>query len=133
MNSQLRSRQRDQSGFTLVEILVALSILGVGLFVLLETHYASLDLISTAQEEATFDTLITLALGTAEFEVLSGNTSGGEDFGEQFTGYSYTFSATAQDEIEMPGLYKVAVTITGPDETRDFSFLVYDGQLYDVQ
>lgn len=132
MNTQFRKCTRDQGGFTLVEILVALSILGVGLFVLLETHYASLDLIATAQEEATFDTLITLALGTAEFEVLSGNTSGSDDFGKQFDGYSYTFTATAQDEIETPGLYKVAVTITGPDETRDFNFMLYDGQLYDV-
>lgn len=134
MNARGRQgRAANDAGFTLIEIVVALGILGVSLFVLLQTHYGSLSLISTAQEESIFDVILTEALNRAEFEVLSGETSGGGEFGEDLSGYSYSYSATPRKSNETPGLIDVTVTITGPNETQDIQFFIYDGQLYEVR
>ena len=118
---------RRAEGFTLIEIVVALAVLGIGLFVLLEAHFATLNLYATAEEDAVMDLLVTEAVGVAEFEVLAGTESGAGDFGEQFEGYIYTFSSNQRDPEETPGLFDVDVMISGPIETRNVVFLVYDG------
>ena len=122
-----------ESGFTLIEIVMALAVLGVGLFVLLEAHFASLNLYADAEEAATMDLLVTQAVGIAEFEVLAGDQSGNDDFGHRFEGYKYTYTATLSDSVETPGLFDVRVTITGPEETREVDFLVYDGTQIELE
>ena len=58
-----------RSGFTLIEIMVALGILGTALIVLLNAHYAALHLCSDAQEEVIVRTLTERALAQGEIEV----------------------------------------------------------------
>lgn len=119
--------QRRTDGFTLIEIVVALAVLGVSLFVLLQAHFASLNLYLDAEEQALADLFTAQAVGIAEFEILSGEESGGGDFGEKFEGYTYSYSAELRDPEAAPGLFDVTVLITGPEETRTIMFLVYDG------
>lgn len=130
-NNILKTKRED--GFTLIEIVIALAVLGIGLFILLEAHFASLNLYIDVENEAIMDLLFTEAIGTAEFEVLSGNEFGGGDFGERYEGYTFNFSATARDPEELPGLFEVNVSIIGPDESRDTTFFLYDGTQIDLQ
>lgn len=122
-----RSHSRTSDGFTLIEIVVALAVLGVGLFILLETQFASLDLFMDAEEAAMMDILVTQAVGIAEAEVLEGNTAGSGDFGSKLEGYTYDFTGTNSESEETPGLIEVNVTVVAPQETREIKFLVYDG------
>lgn len=120
-------RQRRPDGFTLIEIVVALAVLGVSLFVLLQAHFASLSLFVDAEDQALADLFVAQAVGIAEFEVLAGDESGDGDFGENFEGYTYSYSAEPRDPEAAPGLFDVTVLITGPEETRTIMFLLYDG------
>lgn len=126
------SIQRN-GGFTLIEIVAALGILSVALFLLLQTHFASLNLIVDVEDQALIDVFVTQAVGIAEFEILSGEESGEGDFGENFEGYSYSYTAELRDTEEAPGLFDVSVSIVSPQETRTIEFLVYDGQQIDLQ
>jgi len=118
---------RRDEGFTLIEIVVALAVLGVGLFVLMESHFASLNLYATAEDAAVLDLLVSEAMGIAEFEVLSGEESGKGDFGDVYPDYAYTFISTQRDPEETPGLFDVQLTMTGFEEEKVLMFLVYDG------
>ncbi len=119
--------QHRTDGFTLIEIVVALAVLGVSLIVLLQAHFASLNLFVDAEEQALMDVLVAQAVGIAEFEILAGGESGDGDFGENFEGYTYSYSAELRDPEVAPGLFDVTVLITGPEETRTIMFLLYDG------
>lgn len=121
-----------RGGFTLIEIVVALAILGTGLIVLLESHYGTMNLFVTAQDEANAEFVVGQALATAETEVLSGNLSGDGELGPALEGFSYSFKAEMQDEVETPGLYEVTVTISGPNLDRTVNYLVYNGAQVDV-
>ena len=120
-------------GFTLIEVVAALAILGVALLVLLETHFASLNLFIDVEDQARMDLFVTQAVGIAEFEVLAGSEAGEGDFGENYEGYAYSFTADLRDPEVTPGLFDVTVRITGPDETHSVTFLLYDGLQIDLE
>lgn len=124
---------RRNAGFTLIEIVAALGVLSVSLFVLLQTHFASLNLIMDVEDQALADIFVTQAISIAEFEILSGEEEGEGDFGESFEEYSYSYTAELRETEEEPGLFDVSVSIVGPHETRTIKFLVYDGQQIEVQ
>lgn len=111
--------------------MVALAILGTGLFVLLEAHFASLMLFSEAQEAAEMRLFVEQAMGLAEVEVLAGETGGEGDFGERYPEYSYVYSATEAYGEEMPGLLEVMVMVNGPADERQLTFYVFDGNQVD--
>ena len=119
--------QHRTDGFTLIEVVVALAVLGVSLVLLLQTHFASLNLFVDAEDQALMDLFVAQAVGVAEFEILAGDESGEGDFGENFVGYTYSYLAELRDPEVAPGLFDVTVSITGPEETRTVVFLVYDG------
>ena len=125
MRNQMR--YKGDAGFTLIEVVVALAILGTGLVILLETHYATLQLFGDAQEEATARILIESVVGEAETEVLAGNESGDGDFGRRYPDFAYTFTAVQLDETNMPGLFEVIVKLTGPQGEKELTFYTYDG------
>ncbi len=126
MARRLHTRHRAE-GFTLIEVVVALAVLGASLFVLLQAHFASLNLYLDAEEQALADLFTAQAVGIAEFEILSGEESGEGDFGERFEGYAYSYSTEQRDPEAAPGLFDVTVSIAGPEETRTIMFVVYDG------
>lgn len=121
-----------RSGFTLVEVLAALAILGGGLFILLETQYVTLRMFSEADEVATFQSLLERAIGDAERAVLTGESSGEGDFGLRYPEYAYSYHAEAIDQTELPGLYEVVVKVMGPEDEVELRLLVYDGSQEDV-
>lgn len=117
----------NDDGFTLIEIVVALAILGGGLFILLESHLGALRLFDEAQEEATITMLLQSAVGDAERAVLAGEASGDGDFGLRLSEYSYRFSMVPVDQEELPGLLEVTLTLVTPVEEREVQFRIYQG------
>ena len=75
MSARHTNRRSGEEGFTLIEVLMALAILGTGLFVLLETHSASLRLFGQAQEMETMRIFVEQVVGESERAVLHGEES----------------------------------------------------------
>ncbi len=118
---------REQDGFTLLEIVVALGILATAMVILLESHYASLRLFDSAQEIAIMDNLLEHAIAASEREVLAGTLNGEGDFGRRLPEYSFSFSATQVNEEDLPGLLEVSVTVNSPAGGREMVYFAFDG------
>ena len=118
-----------QDGFTLIEIMAALAILGTALLVLLDTHYKALTLHVDTREAIVMNALTEWAVGQAEIEVQAGNEEGSGDFGENYEGYTYSFSAQPVQDVEGVALYMVTVTVSSLDDAREFAVLVYNMEL----
>ncbi|GMV99081.1 MAG: hypothetical protein AMXMBFR84_02200 [Candidatus Hydrogenedentota bacterium] len=124
-----RTPHRRERGFTLVEILVALSILAGSLFILLETHYAGLNARVTLREKALVQGLQAKAMGVAETDVLAGTLTGEGDFGKRYPEFTYDFEAATIGE-SLPGLYEVVVRVNQEDnEPLETRFFVYSSLL----
>lgn len=123
-----RGRQDDHNGFTLIEIVVALAILGSSLVILLEIHFGAMDLFSEANEVTTLRILTQSVVNDSERDVLAGNTAGDGDFGRRYEGFGYHYEAAQVDPENTPGLFEVQVTVTSPDDERKITYYMYDGQ-----
>lgn len=124
--STLRSTQAQ--GFTLVEIMAALAILGTALFMLLQAHYTTLRLFETAREEALLTELLERAVSIARLEVAAGNPTGADELGKRYPDYEYRFEATPVDEAQ-PALVELYVQVEGPAEERDARLLIFQSSL----
>lgn len=122
-----RAHNDLRGGFTLLEIVVALAILGTSLVILLETHYAGMSMLADAQDTAFAQELIQVAVAESERGVLEGHEDGEDEFGKQYPGYSYTYAAVQVDEENQPGLFDVTVTVLGFPEPHVMRFFMYDG------
>ena len=69
------------AGFTLVEVLVALAVLGGALFVLVNAHYTALHLHLMTQESVDERMLLESTVARAEMGVCQDELSGSGDFG----------------------------------------------------
>ncbi|HOE67793.1 MAG TPA: prepilin-type N-terminal cleavage/methylation domain-containing protein [Candidatus Hydrogenedentes bacterium] len=112
-------------GFTLVEVMIALAILGVALFVLLDAQYNGLRLHSSNSGSLAARQLVQRALAQAEIDVLAGNVSGTGDFGERHRGCSYSFDAAVVNEY-VPGFYQIRVVVKTERETFEKTMFLYD-------
>jgi prepilin-type N-terminal cleavage/methylation domain-containing protein len=127
-------RNRNDKGFTLLEVLIAVSILGTSMFLLVESHFGTLMLFSETQDAALMEILSQQGTALVETEILMGEENGNGDFGDSYPDYSYEYTATLFDEVELPGLLEVEIIITGPNDiTNEFMFRVYDGIQTDVE
>ena len=129
MRQPLGKQVAVAEGFTLIEIMAALAILGTTLIVLLDSHYKALQLHDETREAMVMDMLVERAMNQAELDVQAGNEEGSGDFGDGYSDYAYSYTATLlenQWETEGVTLYDVAVTVTGlEEEPRTFNMLVY--------
>ncbi len=127
MNASSTSR----AGFTLIEVVIALAILGTGMLVLLESHFGSLMLFDQAQDQTLVELLSKQGTALAEIEILTGKTNGSGDFGDAYPDYEWEYTATIVDEFELPGLLDVEFSLFTPyeDEPLEFLFRVYDGAM----
>jgi prepilin-type N-terminal cleavage/methylation domain-containing protein len=119
---------RGDAGFTLIEIMIALAILGMSLFVLLDMHYNAVHVQNRLENEVKVRNLISLASGMSEVEIAVGTLKDSQEFGDRYPGWRYSFDA---QEVEassktntqqsgnapaFPGLYDVLVTVEDPDK-----------------
>ena len=129
---KMRALPNSRGGFTLIEVVVALAVLGVGLTILIESHYATVDLYVRSEDMAMSELAVAQAAAQAEREILSGKENGEGELGARFEGYSFDFDAKLMDKVENPGLFEVTVNVRGPNLERTMRYLVYDGVQVDV-
>lgn len=128
MTARQNKSDTTKSGFTLVEVLVALAILGSALFVLINSHYTALNLHLTTQEAVDERMLLESIVSRAEMGVAQEEMSGGGDFGARYPGFSWSYEATPSGDTDHPLLadtqfFRVTATLTRPDQeprTLDF-------------
>ncbi|MCK5862827.1 MAG: prepilin-type N-terminal cleavage/methylation domain-containing protein [Candidatus Hydrogenedentes bacterium] len=119
---------KHKDGFTLAEVLVALVILGGGMFVLVNAHFSALSLHLYTQEEVDTRMLLEMAVAHAEMGIATEELSGGSDFGPRYPGYSYSYDAQPMGDTENPYMmdiefYTATATLTTPDgETTSLEF-----------
>lgn len=104
-----RSRS-DTSGFTLIEVMIAMAVLGSALFVLLQAHHGALNAHGQLRDEVLLRNLMALAVGIAEVEVAAGNLSDSQEFGDRYPDFDYSFDAQPVGE-GFPALYDVLVKV----------------------
>lgn len=121
----------SRGGFTLLEVVVALAILGTGLVMLMETQFATLVMFDDAQTQVTERMLLEWAIGEAERDAMTGSDSGDGDFGKRYPDYSYSYRVSPISQDEMPGLLEITVTVQGYDDSIEMVFLAYDGNQSD--
>lgn len=146
--AQRRNSARAQ-GFTLIEVLAAVSILGLSLVILLESQWTSISIHNTMNEEVTLSQLVESVVGKAEIGVLSGELNDSGDFGDAYPDYNWTYDATESASGGLGGLggssgqsglsadlsngedaqnrlYEVQLTVNGPQGDKTLTFYVYD-------
>lgn len=123
---------RTRGGFTLIEILIALTILAGSMFVLINTHYSALNLHLTTAEEVDARVLLESIVGRAEMAIAGKELSGGGDFGARYPGYSWSYEAQEVGGEEGSPLlsdtvfYQVTATLTSPDgESKNLEFYTF--------
>lgn len=122
-----------RTGFTLMEVMVTLGILGVGLFVLFNAFHSSMRLRDLTLDEVIQRELVQRAAGLAEVEVLSGTLSDSGEFGPRYPGYTWAFDAVlAAGDDGLVQLYEVEITVSGPEDDRTLRFLVYNTSAEDA-
>ena len=119
------SEMRGRGGFTLVEVLAAVAILGSALFILLSTHHGALRLFEAMNASVVETQLLERAVGEAEFGVLIGELTGSGEFEGPFAGYTWSYQGAplgGTEETPIP-FYQVEVTLRnleGEDQTLSF-------------
>jgi prepilin-type N-terminal cleavage/methylation domain-containing protein len=116
-------------GFTLVEVLAALAILGGALFILLNTHYSALRLHEEMASAVLRRELMERVVSDAEFKVLTGTLTEAGEFEGRYAGYSWSFNGTptgGTEEMPIP-FYQVVATLRTPEgEEETLNFYVFD-------
>ncbi len=124
-----RSFSLPNAGFTLVEVLAAVAILGGAVFILLNTHYSALRLYEQMNESVVKRQLLERLVGEAEFGVLSGEISGGGEFEGRYAGYTWSYQGTptgGTEEAPIP-FYQVEATLRTPDgEDESLTFYLFN-------
>ena len=132
MSIWMLNRKSTVSGFTLIEVLVALTILAGSIFVLMNTHYSAMNLHVIAVDEVNSRVLLEGALAHAEMGIAGKELTGGGDFGTRYPGYSWSYEALeVGGEEGSPILadtvfYRVSATLNRPDgEGTTLQFLTF--------
>lgn len=117
-----------RAGFTLIEVLCAVTILGVALFVLLGSQWSSLNIHSIMNEEVTLGQLVETIAGKAEIGVLEGTLNDSGDFGTRYPDYTWTYDAEVSGESDDPEnqLYEVRLSVQGPQSNKELTLFVYN-------
>ncbi len=127
MNIRLRrraqSRARTASGFTLLEVMIAVAVLGVALLALLTLHHQSLQSVIHSRDISRAGMLCQAVMAQAELEQFPqlGVTKG--DFSKMFPGKyrNFRWERDVQPSGIFPDVRKVRVIVFyGPKFSRNF-------------
>lgn len=119
--------KKSYCGFTLMEILTALAILGGSAFILFNVHFNAMKLHQITINQTDENQLLYATCSRAEVGVLTGTLEGSGDFGTTYEGYSWSYVATAIGSDPSIPLYSVNVTLYTPEnENKNLTFLCYD-------
>ena len=111
-------------GFTLLEVLIAIFVLGVGLSALLGLHHQSMQSVIAAQDETRAAMLAQVVMTQAELQRYPDNGSMHGNFNSVFPGKyaNYRWVRMVQESGIFPDVRKVRVTVQyGPGFGRSFS------------
>jgi len=123
-----RVKRRPHAGFTLVEVLAAVAILGGAVFILLNTHLSALRLYEEMNHSVVTRQLLEKVVGEAEFGVLTGEVSGGGEFEGRYAGYTWSYQATPTGGTETAPIpfYQVEATLRSPHgEDESLTFYIF--------
>ncbi len=112
---QPQNKLQDQGGFTLLEVMIAISILAISMTMLFGSQSQSISLITESQ----FNTQVSLLSGLKIAFIESGKEeliNGEGDFGDDFPGYSWKVEVETPS-IDEPLLDEVAEEIKQVDLT----------------
>jgi len=116
------------AGFTLVEVLAAVAILGGALFILLNTHYSALRIHEAMAETVERRQLLERVVSEAEFEVLAGNITGSGEFEGRYAGYAWSFEGEptgGTEETPVPYYQVNAILSTPNGDQETVTFYVF--------
>ena len=113
-------RLRNVSGFTLLEVMVALAILAITLTSIYQLHSQTLMMSATARFYNQAPALATARLAEIERRGISEGNDGSGDFGQSYPGYAWTstFENVASDLVENGSyqLTRIDITVAYNDE-----------------
>ena len=96
------------SGFTLLEVLVAVAILAIAMVAILKANVQNLDALTTSRETTTASLLASSKLAEVEAAGVANWVESQGDFGEDYPDYSWQVE-TSSTEVE--GLERIAVIV----------------------
>jgi prepilin-type N-terminal cleavage/methylation domain-containing protein len=114
------------AGFTLAEVLVALSILGTALFVLIGAHQSAMRLQIDAEGAVEERQLLESAVARAEVAVMTGSLGASGDFGTRYPGFGWAFDAQIAGSDVQSQLYQVTARLQTPDGEKKLEFFYYN-------
>jgi len=121
-------KQRIHSGFTILEVMIAIGVLGIAMLALLSLHHSNLQSVMRGQELSTASVLAQDIMSSAELERVPalGTTSG--DFDKVFPGMYPNFKW--ERDVEMSGMFpdirKVEVKVFyGPGFARNLAVVEF--------
>ncbi len=125
----MRRRARSlRAGFTLLEVLIAIAVLGIALMALLALHHQDLQSVIRAQEISRASMLAQTLMTRAELQRIPplGTTSG--DFNELYPNQypNFRWTRTVEPSATFPDLRKVEVRVLyGPKFGRSFGLVEF--------
>jgi general secretion pathway protein I len=126
--SSLTSARAARTGFTLLEVLIAVAVLGIALLALLSLDHQDLQSVIRGQEISRAAMLAEALMTQAELERFPplGNTSG--NFEQMYSGQypNYRWSRSVAPSTMFPDLRKVQIDVYyGPHLGRDYSIVEF--------
>jgi general secretion pathway protein I len=119
-----RNHSARTAGFTLLEVMIAIAILGMGLFALLGLHHQSMQSVIQAQDETRAAMLAQVVMTQTELQRYPDDGNSHGDFNAVFPKLypNYRWQRLVQETGIFPDVRKVNVTVFyGPAFSRRFS------------
>ncbi len=116
---------RCRAGFTLMEVMVALAILGTALFVLIGAHQSALKLQMESEAALEERQMLEGAVSRAEVAVMTGSLGASGEFGPRYPGYGWSFEAQNVSSDGQVPLYQVTAHLQTPDGEKKLDFFYF--------
>lgn len=88
----------SRSGFTLLEVMIAMAILSISLLVVFQSQSQSVSMMAAARATTMLTMLAQSKMAELETANISGIESGSGDFGADYPDYTWTSNVTSEDE-----------------------------------